>query len=156
MGRIVTVRSLVPQVKKLKRQGKKIVVAGGCFDVLHPGHVVFLEKAKQAGDYLVVLLESDEKVKSLKGLKRPVHTQQMRAQILAALTSVDFVLLLPFMSSTQSYDQLIQKLQPDVIAMTRGYTSVNHHERTAKIAGARIRFVTGMIGNHSTSRILGD
>ena len=63
----------------------KIVLVGGCFDILHLGHVVFLEKAKKEGDVLVVLLESDEKVRFLKGKGRPVHTQSERAEILSAL-----------------------------------------------------------------------
>ena len=79
---------------------KKItVLAGGCFDVLHPGHIVFLEKAKKAGDYLVVLLESDKKIRKLKGKGRPVHSQKERAEILSALKSVDSVVCLPYMEN---------------------------------------------------------
>lgn len=153
MGKIISVSQLPKFVTSLKKLNKTTVLAGGCFDVLHPGHVIFLEKAKKAGDCLVVLLESDEKVKQLKGVKRPVHTQMQRAQVLAALQSVDYVVLLPFMESDFAYDALIQQIKPAIIAATKG--DVHHHQqRAAKLAGAKLKFVTKLIGNHSTSRIL--
>lgn len=131
-----------------------IVLVGGCFDVLHPGHVIFLEKAKRYGDKLVVLLESDEKVKKLKGIKRPVHNQKERAKVLMALRSVDLVIPLPFMETAKEYDDLILKIKPDVICATKGHPSAHHYQRTAKLSGAKLKYVTKMIGNHSTSRIL--
>lgn len=155
MGEIVSVEKLTAIAKRLKKQAKKTVLAGGCFDVLHPGHVVFLEKAKKAGDLLVVLLESDEKIKKLKGVNRPVHTQKERAQVLSALRFVDYVVMLPFMVMEQDYDRIISKIKPDIIALTKGYTDVNHHQRSAKQVGAKIKYITKIIGDHSTSRILG-
>ncbi len=134
-------------------KGKKIVLVGGCFDILHPGHVIFLEKAKQAGDILIVLLESDEKVRKLKGINRPVHIQKERAKILSALRSVDYVVMLPFMKKSLDYDQLIAQIKPDVIAATFGDINI-HHKRIAKKVGAKLKFVTKIIGNHSSSRIL--
>lgn len=131
----------------------KIVLVGGCFDVLHPGHVIFLEKAKKAGDKLVVLLESDEKVRQLKGVKRPVHTQKERARVLLALKSVDQVILLPNITSVDEYDAFVKKVKPDIIAATVGDKS-EHHQRSAKLVGAKIKYVTKVIGNHSTTRIL--
>ena len=132
----------------------KKVLVGGCFDVLHPGHVVFLEKAKREGDKLVVLLESDEKVKKLKGVKRPVHNQDERARVLLALKSVDEVVKLPFIEAEGDYDEIVKKIKPDVIAVAEGYENSHHHERAAKKVGAKIKYVTKIIGNHSTSRIL--
>lgn len=133
---------------------RKIVLVGGCFDVLHPGHVIFLEKAKKAGDRLVVMLESDKKVKILKGANRPVHTQKSRAKVLSALKSVDQVVRLPFMENEAQYDRLIAKIKPDIIATTKGHASVSHHQRSAKLVGAKLKFVTNIIGGYSTSRIL--
>lgn len=133
---------------------KKIVLVGGCFDVLHPGHVIFLEKAKKCGDKLVVLLESDEKVKKLKGIKRPVHNQDERARVLLALKSVDRVIKLPFIEDERQYDEIIQKIKPDIIAVTKGHPNVYYHIRAAKTVGAKIKYVTRIVGNHSTSRIL--
>lgn len=156
MGKVISAGQLAALVKNLKNQGKKIVVVGGCFDILHPGHVVFLEKAKAAGDCLVVLLESDKKVKGLKGVNRPVHSQKMRAKILSALETVDFILILPFMESEALYDKLVQKIQPDVIALTQGYANMDHQKRAAKLTGAKLKYVTKMVGNHSTTSILNE
>lgn len=136
------------------KAGRKTVLVGGCFDVLHPGHVIFLEKAKQAGDILIVLLESDKKVRELKGVKRPVHTQKERALVLSSLRSVDKVIPLPYMKDEKSYDRLILKIKPDIIAATKGDSNIIHHQRAAKLSGAKIKIVTKVIGNHSTSNIL--
>lgn len=155
MGEIVSFEKLATIAKHLKKQAKKLVLVGGCFDVLHPGHVVFLEKAKKAGDLLVVLLESDEKIKKIKGVSRPVHTQKERAQVLSALRFVDYVVMLPFMVMEQDYDRIISKIKPDIIAVTKGYADANHHQRSAKRVGAKIKYITKIVGDHSTSRILG-
>ena len=141
-------------VPYVKRKSKKIVLVGGCFDVLHPGHVIFLEKAKQEGDILVVLLESDEKIKELKGKNRPFFNQKERAAVLSALGSVDRVVLLPFMERESDYDQIIATIKPDIIAATYGYANSKHHQRSAKLTGAKLKYVSRMIGNYFTSRIL--
>lgn len=154
MEEVISVGKLSKLTRLLKKQGEKIVLVGGCFDVLHPGHIVFLEKAKKAGDKLIVLLESDERVKELKGVKRPVHSQQERAQVLSALAFVDYVVMLPFMKSEAEYDNLIEKIKPDVIAATFGDVNATYHQRSAKLIGAKFKYVTKTIGNHSTSRIL--
>lgn len=147
-------RRLVAFTKNLKDKGKKIVLAGGCFDILHPGHVTFLEKAKKAGDCLMILLESDQRVKELKGANRPIHTQKERAKVLSALRFVDYIVMLPYMKGDTEYDELIGRIGPDVIAITKGYANVYHHERAAKKTGAKLRPVTKTIGSYSTSRIL--
>lgn len=154
MAEIISVRGLTALSKSLKTQGKRIVLVGGCFDILHPGHVIFLEKAKRTGDCLFVLLESDEKVRRLKGADRPVHSQMERAKVLSALEAVDYVYLLPYMKNDTQYDQLIGKIRPDVIAVTIGDVNTRHHKRSAKLVGAKLKFVTKMVGNCSTSRIL--
>lgn len=155
MEKVKTPKELAALIKNLKDQGKKIVLAGGCFDILHPGHVIFLEKAKKAGDVLVILLESDEKVKALKGLDRPVHALRMRARVLSALQVVDFILMLPFLKSEQAYDKVLEKIKPDIIAATLGYRENFHHQRAARLTGAKLKYVTKIIANHSTSTILG-
>ncbi len=73
----------------------KKVLVGGCFDLLHFGHIKFLEEAKKSGDYLVVALESDENVRRTKGETRPIHTQEQRKAMLESLTCVDEVIMLP-------------------------------------------------------------
>lgn len=153
MTTVISTGKLEAIIPKLKKAGKRIVLVGGCFDVLHPGHVIFLEKAKQAGDLLIVLLESDEKIKKLKGVNRPVHTQQERGKVLSALQFVDYLVLLPVMKSDTAYDKLIQSIKPDIIAITAGQAS-QHQKRAAKLTGAELKAVTRLIGQHSTSRIL--
>lgn len=143
------------EIISIKKKGKVVVLAGGCFDILHPGHVIFLEKAKKVGNILVVLLESDQKVKELKGVNRPVHTQQERAQVLSALRAVDRVVMLPYMKFEAEYDELIAKIKPDVIAATSKDTNNPYYQRSAKLVGAKIKVVTKIIGNYSTTRLLG-
>lgn len=133
---------------------KKLVLVGGCFDLLHLGHIIFLQKSKSKGERLLVLLESDQTIKKLKGEIRPIHTQEVRAQILSELRSVDFVLKLPHFSSDAEYDELIEKLKPSVIATTKGDEYAFHKQRQAKKNGAKLLFVTEPIKDHSTSKII--
>lgn len=154
MAKIISVNQISSLSKNLRKSGKKIVLAGGCFDVIHPGHIIFLEKAKLAGDILIVILESDEKIKKLKGINRPVRNQKERAKILSALQAVDYVVMLPFMNKDKEYDQLIMKIKPDVIAATAKDANNAHHQRSAKLSGAKFKLVTKMIGNYSTSKLL--
>jgi len=137
----------------MSEKKKNIVLVGGCFDVLHPGHITFLEKSKELGDLLVVLLESDEKVRKLKGTDRPVHTQKDRAKVLTALRFVDKVICLPFMESEAEYAQVIARIKPNIIAVTKGYPNISYHKQAANLAGAKIKYVTRLIGNYSTSGI---
>lgn len=138
--------------QKLKRQNRRIVLAGGCFDILHPGHVVFLEKAKKAGDILIVLLESDQTVRALKGSNRPIHSQKDRAKVLSALRAVDYVILLPVMKSNQAYDQLISQIKPDIIAAIIKDSNIAYYQRAAKAVRAQLKLVR-RLGNHSTSSL---
>ena len=91
----------------------KVVLVGGCFDILHYGHIYFLKKAKKLGSLLVVALESDENTKKLKGPKRPIHGQSQRAEILNSLNFVDRVISLP---PSPNYILLTKKIKPDIIA----------------------------------------
>lgn len=132
---------------------KKVVLVGGCFDVLHPGHIIFLKKARAAGDKLIVLLESDEKIRKLKGERRPFFNQKQRAQVLSAIKYVDQVIMLPFLETEMQYDQIIKKIKPDIIAVTEG-KNVDYHKRAAKLIGAKLSYVTKIVGNYSTTNIL--
>lgn len=98
-------------VPDLKGKGKRVVFTNGCFDLLHLGHIKYLDEARRLGDCLVVGLNSDESVKAIKGKMRPIFPQQDRAQILAALESVDYVVV--FDEATPL--ELIQALKPDVL-----------------------------------------
>ncbi len=111
MGQFTTESELLNKIQKL-RVGKKVVFTNGCFDLLHVGHVRYLQAARNLGDILVVALNTDASVKKLKGPTRPVQTENDRAEILAALGSVDFTLLF----SEETPERIIQLIKPDILA----------------------------------------
>ncbi len=154
MNHILSVDDAVILSNTLKEQEKSIVLVGGCFDILHPGHFIFLEKAKKQGDILFVLLESDQKITELKGSERPIHTQYERAMMLTALRCVDTVILLPYLTNNEQYDEIIQKLHPQVIATTEHDPARIHKERQAKTIHAKFLEVTPYIPHKSTSRLI--
>ena len=108
---------------------KKIVLVGGCFDILHFGHIHFLREAKKLGDYLIVALESDENLKKLKGQGRPIHNQDQRSQILKSLNFVDEVLDLPPMKSDSDYEKMVIEISPHIIAITEGSKTKTHADK---------------------------
>jgi len=114
---IKTFDEIKKTVKRLKKQNKKIVFTNGCFDILHKGHVQYLDKAKSFGDILILGLNSDSSVKALKGENRPINTQDDRAYILAALESVDYVVV--FDENTPL--KLIQIVEPDILVKGGDY-----------------------------------
>src|SRR3989338_1621862 len=92
--KIKTLNQLIKIVNKLKKQNKKIVTTNGVFDILHLGHVKYLEEAKRLGDVLIVGVNTDSSVKQIKGNKRPINDEKSRVGVLAGLESVDYVFLL--------------------------------------------------------------
>lgn len=153
MKKILTVQESIKKARLLRRSGKHIVLVGGCFDILHVGHIIFLESAKKGGDVLFVLLESDEAVKVIKGKNRPINSQKDRAQVLSALTVVDYVICLPKKLADHDYDQLLIKLKPDILATTKGDSHRHHKERQAKLVGAKLIDVTNRLKDQSTTRL---
>lgn len=109
---------IAARVATYKRQGKKIVFTNGCFDILHSGHVAYLNKAKTFGDILIVGINSDESVRRLKGPSRPINALEDRAQVLAAISCVDHIV--PFAADTPK--DLIRAIQPDVFVKGGDYT----------------------------------
>lgn len=107
----ITPQSLSSALAESKAQGERIVFTNGCFDLLHAGHVAYLEEAKKLGDRLVVALNSDESVKKLKGTNRPIVNQHDRMKVIAALASVDFVTV--FEDDTPY--EIIKLIMPDVL-----------------------------------------
>jgi rfaE bifunctional protein nucleotidyltransferase chain/domain len=158
MGRILNESQIGKISKDLKNKGKKIVLTGGCFDLIHIGHIKLLQNSKAKGDILVVLLENDKSVNKLKGDKRPINSQTERAEVLAALTSIDYVVKMQKVASNKDYDKLITLIHPDVIATTYGDPAIKHKKRQAALIGAKIAFVVKPIKHKSTSRLaeLGD
>ncbi len=153
MGKVVTLKKAIDFAQKIRKDNKTMVLAGGCFDILHIGHIKFLENAKKHGDFLFVLLESDESVKKLKGENRPINSQNDRAQILAAIAFVDFVVLLDGIKTDTEYDDLVQRLKPDIIAVTQNDSQIVHAKRQAEKLNAQVIKVTEKIEDQSTTKL---
>lgn len=111
MGQVSTFENIESTLAPLRTQGKKIVFTNGCFDLLHVGHVRYLQEARKLGDILVIGVNSDASVKRLKGPTRPVQVEADRAEILAALGAVDFTVI--FTEDTP--ENLIHKVHPDIL-----------------------------------------
>lgn len=138
----------------LRTAGKKIVATNGCFDLLHVGHVRYLEAARQQGDILVVGLNDDESVRELKGAGRPINRASDRAELLSALECVDLVTIFPETRATR----FIQMVQPDVYVKGGDYTlgTLNAEEREVlEKIGSRMEIVSFVEG-YSTSRLLAE
>ena len=138
---------------QLRKKNKSITLAGGVFDLFHYGHLKFLKAAKKQGDILIVALESDKNVKRRKGAHRPIHSEKIRAEILAELACVDFVLILPEMKTYKDYFNLVAKIKPDVIAVTENDPQMENKRRQAEAAGAKTAVVAPQIPTPSTTKL---
>jgi rfaE bifunctional protein nucleotidyltransferase chain/domain len=148
--RILERRDLLAVVKAAKRSGGRIVLANGCFDVLHVGHIRYLAAAKALGDLLIVGVNSDEQTRRLKGNGRPLVPQDQRAQIVSALEAVNFVTIFEEPTVTE----LLLALKPDVHAKGTDYTEDSVPERdVVRSFGGRVAIV-GDPKNHSSSEII--
>jgi|SRR6266404_1670648 rfaE bifunctional protein nucleotidyltransferase chain/domain len=133
-----------------KRHGQRIVFANGCFDTLHVGHIRYLEGARREGDVLVVGVNADSSVCNLKGPGRPVLNENARAQLVAALRCVDYVVLF----TEPNVESLLEDLRPDVHAKGTDYTLETVPERAiASRLGIRVAIV-GDPKHHSTRELL--
>jgi D-glycero-beta-D-manno-heptose 1-phosphate adenylyltransferase len=111
MKKIIGKNALKKELDRLRKKGKKIAFTNGCFDILHIGHVRYLREAKKTADILVLALNSDSSVRAIKGDKRPLIFQEERAEILAALESIDFITIFEELTPLA----LIIYLKPDVL-----------------------------------------
>jgi D-glycero-beta-D-manno-heptose 1-phosphate adenylyltransferase len=149
-SKIMTRTALRDQLAYAKRAGKRVVFANGCFDTLHVGHVRYLTGAKSEGDILVVGLNSDASVNRLKGEGRPILDENARALLVAALRSVDYVVIF----SEPNVEALLDELRPDVHAKGTDYTAASVPERAvAERLGIRVAIV-GDPKHHSTRDLL--
>ncbi|MDD2483035.1 MAG: adenylyltransferase/cytidyltransferase family protein [Candidatus Shapirobacteria bacterium] len=153
MKQIIEANNLINN-EELIINNENIVLVGGCFDILHLGHIVFLEKAKKEGDILVILLESDENIKKNKGQNRPINSQENRAVFLTKLKMVDYVIKLPEMKNDEEYLEIISKIKPKVIAVSDDDKNLIKKKKQAKKIGAKLIKVTNIIPHQSTSRII--
>src|SRR5215472_2586205 len=147
--KIVTRDFLQGEVAGQKRRGRCVVFANGCFDTLHVGHTRYLEGARREGDILVVGINDDTSIRSLKGRGRPVLDENARALLVAALRPVDYVVLF----SERTVEALLEELRPAVHAKGTDYTAETVPERaTAARLGVRIAIV-GDPKDHSTRSV---
>lgn len=147
---ILTREEVMREVEAARKAGAKIVLANGCFDVLHVGHVRYLAGAKELGDVLVVGVNSDEQVAIQKGAGRPVLPENERAEIVASLESVTYVTIF----GEPTVEQLLLALKPDVHAKGTDYTVDTVPERdVVRSYGGQVAIV-GDPKDHSTSEIV--
>jgi rfaE bifunctional protein nucleotidyltransferase chain/domain len=146
VGEILARDALVARVARLRADGRTVALANGCFDLLHVGHIRYLEAAAAEADVLVVAINDDDSVRALKGAGRPVLAAADRAELVAALRAVDFVTVFPEATVTA----LLDALKPDVHCKGTDYSADTVPEREAVRAyGGRIAIV-GDPKDHST------
>jgi rfaE bifunctional protein nucleotidyltransferase chain/domain len=151
-AKILTLDELARVSEELRVQGNKLVATNGCFDLLHVGHVRYLRAARALGDSLVVGLNGDASVRALKGQSRPLNSESDRAEVLAALTSVDYVAVFPEVRATN----FLRKARPAIYVKGGDYTpdSLNPEERhVLDDIGCEIRIIPFEAG-YSTTQLI--
>ncbi len=152
MASVFSLEDLTHESGRLRAEGRRLVLTNGCFDILHVGHVDYLERARALGDALAVAINSDRSVGELKGPSRPVNSEQDRARIISALRTVDYVVLFDSLRATE----VIRALRPALYAKGGDYTrdSLNAEELAAlDDVGADVRILP-LVPGRSTTAIL--
>ena len=148
--KIATDKQLQEHIQQLKVKGAKVVFTNGCFDILHAGHVRYLAAARAMGDCLIVGLNSDASVRSLKGSSRPVNHEQDRAEVLSALEAVDYVVIF----ADRTAERLIAEIQPDIYVKGGDYCAEELPEaKTVAAYGGKTVLIPEVPGR-STSTII--
>ena len=150
--KIVNAEQLAAVATKMRDTGRKLVLTNGCFDLLHVGHVRYLESARALGDALAVAINGDESVRTLKGEGRPLNREEYRAELIAALECVDHVMIFAEVRATK----LLEQVRPAIYVKGGDYTPETLHgeERGAlERVGAEIRILPFEQG-HSTSKLI--
>lgn len=145
-------RDLQKIISAARASGKKVVLANGCFDLLHAGHISYLESAKSAGDILVVAVNSDASVRTLKDPRRPIIPENERVEILCDMECVDYVILF----NERTCDDLIRALRPDIHAKGTDYTRESVPERTTARALGIETVIVGNVKENATKDIIAE
>lgn len=150
MGKVMSLEELREARETARREKRRFVFTNGCFDIIHPGHVELLRTARSLGDELAVAINSDSSVKRLKGERRPIVSQYDRAQVLAALESVDFVTI--FEEDTPA--RVISVLRPDVLVKGSDYAidEIVGRQEVEEVGGKVVR--VSLHGSYSTEKLL--
>ena len=150
MGQVINREHIAEFVNTLHKSNKTVVTTNGCFDILHVGHVRYLQKTKSFADYSIVLLNSDKSVKSIKGPSRPINNENDRAEILCALSCVDYVVLF----DEDSPATLLDEIKPDVYTKGADYTMETLPEADImRKNNTRVEFITFIEGKSTTNTI---
>ena len=150
MGQLIKRAKIQNLVENLRKDEKTIVTTNGCFDILHVGHVRYLQKTKTFADVMIVCLNSDISVKKIKGPDRPINNEEDRAEILCALECVDYVV----MFDESSPENLLCEIKPDVHTKGADYTLETLPEAKSIMAnGGRIEFISFVEGKSTTNVI---
>ena len=147
---LVTQNEIIKIVKSGQEEGKTFVVTNGCFDILHVGHVRYLQKTKEFADKLIVMLNSDKSVKAIKGESRPINCEEDRAEILSSLSCVDYVVLF----DENSPARLLGEIRPNVYTKGADYTLESLPERDVVLENnIRVEFIEFVQGKSTTNVI---
>jgi rfaE bifunctional protein nucleotidyltransferase chain/domain len=152
MGRVLDLEGARTVADKARAAGRRVVLANGCFDLLHVGHVRYLEDARALGDLLIVGVNGDDAVRRLKGPGRPLMPAVERAEVLAALRAVDHVVVF----EDDTADRLIALLRPAVHAKGTDYTAESVPERASVLAAGGRVAITGDAKQHSTRDVIAE
>jgi len=150
MGQVIRRENLNKLINDIHSLGQTVVATNGCFDILHVGHVRYLQQTKSYADYSIVLLNSDKSVKKIKGPTRPINNENDRAEILCALSCVDYVVLF----DESSPRELLDEIKPDVYTKGADYTMETLPEADImKKNGTRVEFIQFVKGKSTTNII---
>src|SRR2546429_4801235 len=149
-GKILSTNELREERARLRGLGKQLVFTNGCFDILHVGHVRYLQRARELGDALLVAINSDRSVRELKGAGRPIMNEQERAELLAALSAVDYVTIFDDISPRS----LIAEVLPDILVKGGDYQPDEIHGREEIVAAGGRVLSLPFIRSASTSSII--
>lgn len=155
-GKILENNKISETIRKLKNEKKKIVLVGGCFDIIHPGHILFLEAAKNEGDILILLLESDENIKKRKGEGRPINSIKNRQIVVSSIGDVDYIIPLAGVTTDEEYDRIMVQIRPEVIAITEGDSQTEKRKKQCESIGAELKVVINKIDNKSTTALINE
>ena len=150
MRKKISLKIATQRVRSLKKKQKIVVLVTGCFDILHPGHILFLTEAKRKGDFLLVALESDQWIRQKKGKGRPIFSMKHRTKLLSALAFVDAVLPL----KEQADERLLQAISPSVLAVSDKDPYYTQKKQVTSQLGIDIAIVCPYDSRFSTSSLI--
>lgn len=143
-------KELIELIRQHKKAGQRVIMANGCFDLVHGGHISYLQDSKNLGDILVVAVNSDSSIKKLKGDKRPIYPETERLEILAALECIDYILVF----DEPTVDGLLRELHPDVHSKGTDYTRDTVPERLTAVELGIETYIAGAPKENATKDII--